>query len=39
MGKENLIIELLRSSNALEGKYIVRFLNKNLKIGGAEKLF
>lgn len=39
MQKESLIVELLRNTTAIEGKYIVRFINKNFKIGGAEKLF
>ena len=38
-GKENAIVNLLRSMGPVEGKYLIRFLNKNLKIGAAEKLF
>jgi len=37
--KENLICSLLRSVSSVEGKFIIRFLNKNLVIGAAEKVF
>jgi len=37
--RENLIIKLLRKLSPTEGKYIIRFLKNNYKIGVAEKLF
>ncbi len=35
--KEGMIQKLLFDSGAAENKYIVRFIDKNLKIGCAEK--
>lgn len=37
--KEDLMVNLIRGLNSIEGKYIIRFLNGNLKIGAAEKIF
>lgn len=36
---QDILVRLLRKLNAKEGKYLVRFLDCNLKIGSAEKLF
>ena len=35
--KENIITSLIRKSKPVEAKFIIRFLEKNLKIGAAEK--
>jgi DNA ligase-1 len=35
--KERILTSILRQAKPLEAKYIVRFLEKNLKIGAAEK--
>ncbi len=37
--KQDQIVRLIRSLSPTEGKYVIRFLEKNLKIGAAEKLF
>lgn len=34
--KEAILLELLRAAKGEEPKYIVRFIQKNLKIGAAE---
>jgi DNA ligase-1 len=35
--KENLIFKMLQEAESEEAKYIVRWLQKNLKTGAAEK--
>ena len=37
--KEDLMVGLIRGLNSIEGKYVIRFLSGNLKIGAAEKIF
>ena len=37
MEKEGLIQKLLFDTSAVENKYIIRFIDKNLKVGSAEK--
>ena len=36
---QDILVRLLRNLNAKEGKYFIRFLDSNFKIGAAEKLF
>lgn len=33
------MVTMIRGMSAIEGKYIIRFLSENLKIGAAEKIF
>lgn len=35
--KERILSNILRQAKPVEAKYIVRFIEKNLKIGAAEK--
>lgn len=37
--KENIIVKLLLDATNEESKYVVRWLEKNLKTGAAEKTF
>lgn len=35
--KEGIIVKMMIDSTAVENKFIIRFLEKNLRIGSAEK--